>query len=96
MMQHQQLEIFSHAQISSPIRRQLSKYQAEQFYQEHKGKFFYQRLVSFIISGPIEVYILTPSSKESRPSNITTTIDPITEWRKLMGVTHLERYGFMV
>lgn len=48
--------------------------QAEQFYREHKTKFFYNRLITFMISGPSEAYILARE-------------DAISVWRRLMGPT---------
>uniref|UniRef100_A0A1B6DP29 Nucleoside diphosphate kinase-like domain-containing protein n=1 Tax=Clastoptera arizonana TaxID=38151 RepID=A0A1B6DP29_9HEMI len=49
-------------------------FQVEKFYEEHKHKFFYNRLVTFMTSGESEVCIL---AKENA----------IKEWRKLMGPT---------
>ena len=46
--------------------------QAEFFYAEHKGKFFYNRLITFISSGPSDVYILARH-------------DAILKWRHLLG-----------
>ncbi|XP_043821471.1 nucleoside diphosphate kinase 6 isoform X2 [Dromiciops gliroides] len=50
----------------------------QQFYQEHKGRFFYQRLVEFMASGPIRAYILAHK-------------DAIQLWRTLMGPTKVFR-----
>lgn len=47
---------------------------AGNFYDEHKHKFFYGRLVSFMSSGPVEVLIL---AKENA----------IADWRRLLGPT---------
>jgi len=52
----------------------LNRDQAGEFYKEHKGKFFYERLVSFMSSGPINLHVL---SKENA----------IYDWRQLMGPT---------
>ncbi|XP_075209991.1 nucleoside diphosphate kinase 6-like [Lycorma delicatula] len=52
----------------------MCKNEIENFYKEHEGKFFYNRLVTFMMSGPIEAYILT-------------RLDAIDMWRKLMGPT---------
>ncbi|RWS30342.1 hypothetical protein B4U80_02899 [Leptotrombidium deliense] len=52
----------------------LSPFEAKQFYDEHKEKFFFTRLVSFMSSGPISVHII---AKENA----------IRQWRKLMGPT---------
>lgn len=49
---------------------------AEEFYSEHKQKFFYNRLVTFMSSCPIYVMIL---AKE----------DAIAQWRSLMGGTNV-------
>ncbi|VVC32447.1 Hypothetical protein CINCED_3A008904 [Cinara cedri] len=48
--------------------------QAERFYNEHKSKFFYNRLVTFMTSGPSEAYLLARE-------------DAIAVWRCLMGPT---------
>ncbi|XP_022176331.1 nucleoside diphosphate kinase 6-like [Myzus persicae] len=48
--------------------------QAEEFYREHKSKFFYNRLITFMTSGPSEAYILARE-------------DAISVWRRLMGPT---------
>ncbi|XP_005006913.1 nucleoside diphosphate kinase 6 [Cavia porcellus] len=48
------------------------------FYQEHEGRFFYQRLVEFMASGPIRAYILAHE-------------DAVQLWRTLMGPTRVFR-----
>eukprot|EP01117_Protostelium_nocturnum_P010014 TRINITY_DN3570_c0_g1_i1.p1 TRINITY_DN3570_c0_g1~~TRINITY_DN3570_c0_g1_i1.p1 ORF type:complete len:122 (-),score=33.92 TRINITY_DN3570_c0_g1_i1:232-597(-) len=58
----------------------LDKNRAEKFYHEHRGKFFYQRLISFMSSGEIEVMILQSKSEERTA---------IPQWRSLMGPTHI-------
>lgn len=55
-------------------RLQLTRARAEEFYKEHEGRFFYNRLVSFMSSGPISTHILARENS-------------ILEWRKLMGPT---------
>ncbi|XP_027710183.1 nucleoside diphosphate kinase 6 [Vombatus ursinus] len=50
----------------------------QQFYQEHAGRFFYQRLVEFMASGPIRAYILAHK-------------DAVQLWRTLMGPTRVFR-----
>ena len=47
---------------------------AELFYQEHRGKFFFQRLTSFMSSGPIMPMILARE-------------DAISHWRNVIGPT---------
>eukprot|EP00061_Rhincodon_typus_P011518 g36583.t1 len=44
------------------------------FYAEHSGRFFYQRVVEFMTSGPMRAYILARE-------------DAIQRWRHLMGPT---------
>nr|XP_015830574.2 nucleoside diphosphate kinase 6 isoform X2 [Nothobranchius furzeri] len=51
---------------------------SEKFYAEHSERFFYQRLVEFMSSGPMRAYIL---AKE----------DGIRHWRDLMGPTKVFR-----
>ncbi|KAJ8033203.1 Nucleoside diphosphate kinase 6 [Holothuria leucospilota] len=53
---------------------QWSRRDAELFYREHKGRFFYNRLVGFMSSGPMSAHILARE-------------DAIGHWRKLMGPT---------
>lgn len=53
----------------------LASTQAEKFYEEHKGKFFFDELVSFMTSGKISTHVL---AKENS----------IAEWRALMGPTN--------
>ena len=52
----------------------LTQSRVKEFYKEHEEKFFYNRLVSFMSSGPLTVHILARDQA-------------ITEWRKLMGPT---------
>lgn len=53
---------------------QLCRQDTEEFYKEHKGKFFYNRLVTFMASGPTQALILAHE-------------DAISRWRTLMGPT---------
>ncbi|XP_059622976.1 nucleoside diphosphate kinase 6-like [Phlebotomus argentipes] len=52
----------------------ISRSSAEDFYAEHSKKFFYQRLVTFMSSGPSDVYILARENA-------------IAKWRELLGPT---------
>ncbi|XP_053942965.1 nucleoside diphosphate kinase 6 isoform X2 [Cuculus canorus] len=52
--------------------------QSRHFYQEHAGRFFYQRLVEFMASGPMWAYILAHE-------------DAVPLWRSLMGPTKVFR-----
>eukprot|EP00200_Dunaliella_tertiolecta_P006160 CAMPEP_0202341414 /NCGR_PEP_ID=MMETSP1126-20121109/2423_1 /ASSEMBLY_ACC=CAM_ASM_000457 /TAXON_ID=3047 /ORGANISM="Dunaliella tertiolecta, Strain CCMP1320" /LENGTH=291 /DNA_ID=CAMNT_0048932235 /DNA_START=1 /DNA_END=874 /DNA_ORIENTATION=+ len=55
---------------------QLTRYRAEEFYEEHVGKPFFPRLVDFMTSGPVVAMVL------SKPNAIA-------DWRKLMGPTNV-------
>ena len=59
----------------------LTRCAAEQFYAEHRGKFFYNRLVTFMSSGPCQPLILAGQ-------------DAISRWRELMGPTKVFRTRF--
>lgn len=59
-------------------RKTLSLDDAEKFYNEHKSKFFYNRLITFMTSGPSEVLILAKNNA-------------ILDWRSLMGPTKVFR-----
>ncbi|KAJ0026905.1 hypothetical protein NQD34_017905 [Periophthalmus magnuspinnatus] len=50
------------------------KENSEMFYAEHSGRFFYQRLVEFMSSGPMRAYVLARD-------------DAIHHWREMMGPT---------
>lgn len=63
------LRIISKKQIN------LTRDQAEEFYVEHKGKPFYEALIDFMISGPIQVQVLEGE-------------EAILRYRKLMGNTN--------
>ncbi|XP_060073253.1 nucleoside diphosphate kinase 6-like [Ylistrum balloti] len=52
----------------------LPRKRAEEFYKEHEGRFFHNRLVSFMSSGEISAHIMARDNA-------------IKEWRKLMGPT---------
>ncbi|XP_065605272.1 nucleoside diphosphate kinase 6 [Cyrtonyx montezumae] len=52
--------------------------QSRRFYREHAGRFFYQRLVEFMASGPMWAYILAHENA-------------ISLWRSLMGPTKVFR-----
>ncbi|XP_058468479.1 nucleoside diphosphate kinase 6 isoform X2 [Solea solea] len=58
-----------------------SRKDSERFYSEHSGRFFYQRLVEFMSSGPMRAYILARE-------------DGIRHWRELMGPTKVFRARF--
>uniref|UniRef100_A0A914Z9K7 Nucleoside diphosphate kinase n=1 Tax=Panagrolaimus superbus TaxID=310955 RepID=A0A914Z9K7_9BILA len=64
--------------ISRACRIRLTKSQAEQLYSVHVGKFFYDRLVTFMTSGPVLAMELQSDKN-----------DVITEWRNLLGPSKL-------
>lgn len=55
--------------------------EVEKFYEEHKEKFFYNRLITFMTSGSSHIFILTK-------------VNAIQEWRKLMGPTKIYQTQF--
>nr|XP_012216352.1 PREDICTED: nucleoside diphosphate kinase 6 isoform X2 [Linepithema humile] len=55
-------------------RTTISREEVELFYREHKDKFFYNRLMTFMCSGPSDIYILAEH-------------DAVVKWRQLMGPT---------
>jgi nucleoside-diphosphate kinase len=56
-------------------RLQLSREQAEQFYDVHRGKPFYDELVGFMTSGPVVVQVLEGD-------------DAVARYREVMGATN--------
>ena len=67
----------------------LGKEQAEAFYAEHAGKFFHQRLVEHMTSGPCQPLILAKVwrtlDEKSHISYSGHKENAIKEWRSLMG-----------
>lgn len=61
--------------IVSMKQMQISPELAERHYGEHKGKPFYEGLVSFITSGPVVAMVVEGENA-------------IAEWRKMMGATN--------
>ncbi|XP_051154399.1 nucleoside diphosphate kinase 6-like [Leptopilina boulardi] len=59
----------------------ISENEASLFYADHKGKFFYNRLLTFMTSGPSDVHILAGH-------------DAIARWRKLLGPTKVYKAQF--
>uniref|UniRef100_A0A8D8XCQ3 Nucleoside diphosphate kinase n=1 Tax=Cacopsylla melanoneura TaxID=428564 RepID=A0A8D8XCQ3_9HEMI len=59
----------------------MTKEQVELFYNEHQGKFFYNRLVTQMRSGPSEI-------------NILAREDAIRKWRELLGPTKVFQARF--
>jgi len=55
---------------------QLTRFRAEEFYEEHAGKEFFPKLIDFMTSGPVLAMVL------SKPNAIA-------DWRKLMGPTNV-------
>jgi nucleoside-diphosphate kinase len=65
----------NHLTIEQERTKQLTVVEAGQFYEEHHGRFFYDRLIGYITSGPLIAMAL------SHPNNAITT------WRQLIGPT---------
>jgi len=61
--------------IAQLEKRQLSKAQAERFYDIHKARSFFGELVSFMTSGPVVVMVLERDAA-------------VAAWRDLMGATN--------
>ena len=64
--------------ISVKKRAHFTRLEAEEFYREHKGKDFFNRLVSFMSSGPVYLLVL---EKENA----------VKEWRELIGPTNVRK-----
>lgn len=60
-------------------RVQLTREQAEEFYAEHKGKPFFDRVCNSVTSGPVYALMLE------------SAFDAISAWRQLMGATDPEQ-----
>ncbi|KAL4630494.1 nucleoside diphosphate kinase 6 [Arapaima gigas] len=58
------------------------KQDSERFYAEHAGRFFYQRLIEYMSSGPMQAYILARENA-------------VSQWRELMGPTKVFRARYM-
>lgn len=59
----------------------IAEERAKDFYREHEGRFFYNRLVTFMSSGESQVHVLAKR-------------DAIADWRSLMGPTKVYRTRF--
>jgi nucleoside diphosphate kinase len=77
--------------------------EAERFYGEHEGKFFYQRLVAFMTRfHPSQSSVQSDEMLKNRDllqigsgpiiPMILEREDAIAQWRALMGPTHIRRY----
>ncbi|KAI6192287.1 Nucleoside diphosphate kinase 6 [Aphelenchoides bicaudatus] len=75
--------IHSPFQVQRAARLRIKPAQAVQLYKEHEGRFYYNRLIRIICSGP--AIILELDSKN---------VDPIKEWRRLIGPSKfIKGYG---
>lgn len=59
----------------------ITEAEAHAFYEEHTGKFFFNRLVTFMCSGPCAFYVLAK-------------VNAIEDWRKLLGPTKVYKAQF--
>ncbi|XP_076272036.1 nucleoside diphosphate kinase 6-like [Rhynchophorus ferrugineus] len=73
--------VSSNFKVVKSKRKHITPHEAEMFYEEHMHKFFYNRLITFMTSGPSDVYIL---AKENA----------IKDWRTLMGPTKVYKAQF--
>lgn len=67
--------------LRSNIIPKMTRTQAEAFYEEHRDRFFYNRLVTYMSSGSVHAHIL------ALPSNTPNDTNAIKVWRDLMGPT---------
>ena len=65
---------------------QLKKEEAEKFYQVHKGKFFYNDLIKFMISGPCVVLVLSKKNAVKNFRDLIGNTDP--EKAKNKSISH--------
>ena len=65
------LKIIASKRIEKPAREQIEK-----FYEEHKGKPFYDGLIEFMTSGPIQVQVLEGNNAISRYRELMGKTDP--------------------
>lgn len=65
------LKIVASKRIEKPSREQIEK-----FYEEHKGKPFYDGLVEFMTSGPIQVQVLEGNNAIARYRELMGKTDP--------------------
>ncbi|XP_024875751.1 nucleoside diphosphate kinase 6 isoform X2 [Temnothorax curvispinosus] len=73
-LQIRDLIIDNNFKVVRSRRATISREEAELFYKEHRNKFFYNRLLTFMCSGPSDVHILTRHNA-------------VAKWRQLMGPT---------
>ncbi|KAL0109480.1 hypothetical protein PUN28_014507 [Cardiocondyla obscurior] len=74
VLQIRDLIIDNNFKVVRSRRATLSRAEAELFYKEHESKFFYNRLLTFMCSGPSDIHVLTRH-------------DAVAKWRQLMGPT---------
>lgn len=78
MQKIRQLIIDNNLKVVRTKRKRISLEEAEFFYAEHKEKFFYHRLMTFMCSGPSDIHVLAGTNA-------------IAKWRELMGPTKVYR-----
>jgi nucleoside diphosphate kinase len=72
------LQSYAACSLPSALRPQLTTTRAQEFYGEHVGEDFFDRLVEFMTSGPIHVLVLSRDNA-------------IKEWLTLMGPSNCFR-----
>jgi len=75
--------------LRSNIIPKMKRAQAEAFYEEHLGRFFYNRLVTYMSSGSVHAHIL------ALPSNNYNDTNAIKAWRGLMGPTKVMKTRYI-
>lgn len=75
--------------LRSNIIPKMKRAQAEAFYEEHRGRFFYNRLATYMSSGSVHAHIL------ALPSNSSNDTNAIKTWRSLMGPTKVMKTRYI-
>ncbi|KAI6224286.1 Nucleoside diphosphate kinase 6 [Aphelenchoides fujianensis] len=77
----------SSLRIRRAARLRIRAVEAERLYAEHAGRFYYGRLIRHICSGPAVLLEMSGSDEQQ------TAVDPVAEWRRLIGPSKFLR-GF--
>lgn len=73
------IELYEKAGLSVVERKwytRLTEQQAERFYSEHRGKFFFDGLVLAMVSGPVEVLVLEGEDAIEKVREMNGATDP--------------------
>jgi len=72
-------------EVTRARKLQLSLIDAEKLYDAHKGRFFYERLIRHITSGPVVALEL---------QTVDSTGDAVERWRRLLGATKVYKTAY--